>query len=393
MAGALSDIKVIDVTAARAGPACVRVLADLGAEVYQVVRPVGDGIDASFTGADRENLHRNKRSIAINLQTEKGRELFIKLVKDADILIENFRPDVKHRLKIDYDTLSAINPRLIYGSISGFGQDGPYGPRPGVDQIAQGLGGIMSVTGEPGSGPWRVGIAICDMAAGMNLAQAVLGALHERERSGRGQWVHTSLLESALALLDFQAARWLISNEVAEQAGNDHPTGVPTGVFKTADGIVNIAATSDKQFRDFANAIDSPEMAEDERFKTARARRGHRAEVRAACEEKIRQYRTNEIVARLNAAGVPSGPILRIDEVFDDPQVKHLGVAMDVNSPYFGDLKVVRSPFTLSRTPTSNRHYAPKPGEQTVEILHEHGVDDAEISRLSKDGIILGGLG
>jgi formyl-CoA transferase len=225
MSGALSDIKVIDVTAARAGPACVRVLADLGAEVIQVVRPASDGIDASFTSADRENLHRNKRSVAINLQTDEGRELFIHLVKDADILIENFRPDVKHRLWIDYEKISKVNPRIVYGSISGFGQDGPYGPRPGVDQIAQGLGGIMSVTGPPGSGPWRVGIAVCDMAAGMNLAQGVLGALHERERSGEGQWVHTSLLESALALLDFQAARWLISNEVAEQAGNDHATG------------------------------------------------------------------------------------------------------------------------------------------------------------------------
>jgi formyl-CoA transferase len=390
MSGALDGITVIDLAQARAGPACVRVLADLGAEVIQVVRPAEGGIDASFTGADRENLHRNKRSIAINLQINEGRELLLRLVKDADILIENFRPDVKHRLGIDYEKLSAVNPRLIYGSISGFGQDGPYGPRPGVDQIAQGLGGIMSVTGPPGMGPWRVGIAVCDMAAGMNLAQAVLGALYERERSGKGQWVHTSLLESALALLDFQAARWLISNEVAEQAGNDHPTGVPTGVFKTADGIVNIAATSDKQFRDFTHAIDAADMAEDERFKTARARRNHRQEVRDACEEKIRQYTTAEMVERLNNAGVPCGPILRIDQVFDDPQVKHLGVAMQVQSPYFGDLRVVRSPFTLSRTPTSNRHHAPKPGEQTQEILREHGVADDEIAVLSKKGVIQG---
>jgi crotonobetainyl-CoA:carnitine CoA-transferase CaiB-like acyl-CoA transferase len=387
MPGALGHIKIVDVTAARAGPSCVRILADLGASVIQVARPAAGGVDSGLPGADRENLHRNKRSASIDLQTQKGRDVFLRLVEGADVLVENFRPDVKYRLGIDYDTLSALNPRLVYGSISGFGQDGPYGPRPGVDQIAQGMGGLMSITGPPGSGPWRVGIAICDLAAGMFLAHGIMAALLEREQSGKGQWVQTSLLEACIALLDFQAARWLIDGEVPGQAGNDHPTVFPTGVFPTRDGVINIAATGDRAFNNFAETIGLPDLAEDERFATGRARARNREALRQLCEAKTAEFGSEELVERLNQAGVPSGPILKIDEVFANPQVQHLKMSAPVESSR-GTLNLVRTAFSLSRTSPELRQPAPLPGEHTWEILREFGLDEAELEALVNEKVI-----
>jgi crotonobetainyl-CoA:carnitine CoA-transferase CaiB-like acyl-CoA transferase len=387
MTGALEHIKVVDVTAARAGPSCVRILADLGANVIQVARPGEGGVDSGLPDPDRENLHRNKRSITIDLQKPQGHALFLRLIEDADVLVENYRPDVKHRLKIDYETLSSLNPRLVYGSISGFGQDGPYGSRAGVDQIAQGMGGIMGVTGPPGSGPWRVGIAVCDLAAGMYLAHAIMAALLERERSGRGQWVQTSLLESAVALLDFQAARWLMEGEVAGQAGNEHPTVYPTGVFPTRDGYINIAATGDRAFTNFMTAIGLPELAEDERFRSRRTRAANRPVLRDICEAKTREFGSEELIEKLNDAGVPSGPILAIDEVFANPQVRHLGMAAEVESPR-GKLNLVRSAFNLSRTPPTVRTAAPATGANTREILQELGLNASEIDALVEEGVV-----
>jgi crotonobetainyl-CoA:carnitine CoA-transferase CaiB-like acyl-CoA transferase len=387
-AGPLSHVRVLDLCIARAGPTAVRVLADLGAQVIQVVRPDAAGIDSSLPNFDRENLHRNKRSISLNLQTDAGREVFYRMVRDADVVTENFRADVKHRLKVDYETLRAINPRIILGSISGFGQDGPYGARPGVDQIAQGLGGIMSVTGPPGGGPWRVGIAVCDLAAGMYLAHGLLAALIERERSGEGQWVHTSLLEAAVALLDFQATRWLIGGEVPPQAGNDHPTGFPTGVFETGDGLINLSATGNRMFNDFLQVIGAEELADDERFATPGARATHRPELRALVEERLRQKPGAYWIEALNAAGVPCGPVLTIDKVFEDPQVHHLQLAQTVQSPTFGPLSLVRSPVRLSRTPPSLRSAAPVPGGDTRAVLAEYGYSEADIESLAAAGAI-----
>jgi formyl-CoA transferase len=387
MSGALEHIKVVDVTAARAGPSCVRILADLGASVIQVARPGGGGVDSGLPDPDRENLHRNKRSITIDLQKPQGHDLFMRLVEDADVLVENFRPDVKYRLKIDYGTLANVNPRLVYGSISGFGQDGPWGPRPGVDQIAQGMGGLMSITGPPGSGPWRVGIAICDLAAGMYLAHGIMAALLEREVSGRGQWVQTSLLEACVALLDFQAARWLIDGEVAGQAGNEHPTVYPTGVFPTRDGQINIAATGDRAFTNFVTAIGMPELADDERFKSRRTRGQHRPELREICEAKTREFGSEELIQRLNDAGVPAGPILAIDEVFANPQIEHLGMAAEVEGAR-GKLKLVRPAFSLSRTPASVRTAAPAPGTHTREVLAELGLEASEVRALVEAGVV-----
>ena len=385
-AGPLSHVKVLDLTQARAGPTAVRQLADMGAGVVQVQRPL-PAAERERMDSDRQNLHRNKRSIVLDLQREEGRDVFYRLVPQFDVLVENFRPDVKHRLGIEYETLAALHPGLIYGSISGFGQDGPYGYRGGVDQIAQGLGGLMSVTGPPGSGPWRVGIPISDLCAGMFLAQGILVALIERERSGKGQWVTTSLLEAMIAMLDFQATRWTIDRVVPPQAGNDHPTLFPMGVFRTADGYINIAASGGRLWERFLDAIDGRAIAEDPRFADARSRNAHRDELRAACEERLRARTSAEWVEALNAVGVPAGPVLSIDQVFADPQVQHLDMTRTVQHPLHGPLEIVRSPLNLSRTPPSVRTAAPVAGADTEAVLAEHGFSAEEIRVLLDAGV------
>jgi crotonobetainyl-CoA:carnitine CoA-transferase CaiB-like acyl-CoA transferase len=382
----LSQVSVLDLTAARAGPTCVRQLADLGARVFQVSRPGGGALE-QFVSSDRENLHRNKRSVAIDLQSDQGRDVLYRLVRQVDVVVENFRPDVKYRLKVDYETLSTMNPRLIYGSISGFGQDGPYGPRGGVDQIAQGLGGLMSVTGPPGSGPWRVGIPITDLCAGIFLAQGILAALIVRERTGRGQWVKTSLLESMIAMLDFQATRWLIDGEVPGQAGNDHPTAFPMGVFPTADEPINLAAFGQEMWINFLKTIGAEEVVDDPRF-APRERNKHREELRAICEERLRERTATEWIESLNAAGIPCGPILDIGQVFADPQVQHLGMVRQVEHPTHGRLNIVRSPIDLSETPPTVRTAAPLPGADTAAVLEEFGFTQNEIQLLLAAGVV-----
>jgi crotonobetainyl-CoA:carnitine CoA-transferase CaiB-like acyl-CoA transferase len=386
--GPLSHIKVIDLTHARAGPTCVRVLADHGAQVTQVTRADPGGLESSFGGSDQQNLHRNKRSIAINLQSEVGRDVLYRLIRDTDVIVENFRAEVKYRLKVDYQTVRDLNPRIVYGSISGFGQDGPYAKRAGVDQIAQGLGGVMSITGPPGSGPWRVGVPISDLCAGLYLAHGIMAALIERERSGQGQWVQTSLLEAMVAMLDFQATRWLIDGEVPPQAGNDHPTAFPMGVFPTKDGAINIAASGSRMFNDFLKVIGAENVARDERFATNRGRARHRPELRAVVEDKTRSFTSEELIEALNAVGVPSGPILSIDQVFANPQVEHLAMAQTVESPHLGKLTIVRSPTRLSRTPTALRRAAPILGGDTDEVLKEYGYTPQEISAMRAQGVV-----
>ena len=386
--GPLAHIRVLDLCHVRAGPTAVRALADFGAQVVQVVRPDSAPTTPGAPDFDRENLHRNKRSIAIDLQTDAGRALFYRMVEQSDVVVENFRADVKHRLKVDYDSLAAINPRIVMGSIAGFGQDGPYGNRAGVDQIVQGMGGLMSVTGPPGGGPWRVGIPIADLCAGNYLAQGIMAALLERERSGRGQWVHTSLLEAMIAMLDFQAARWLIAGEVPQQAGNDHPTGFPTGVFPTSDGFVNVGTAGERTVRDFLKVLGLEEIGDDPRFATGKARGQNRAAMRELIEPKTRQMTTNELVERMAEAGVPCGPIYTIDQVFADPQVQHLRMAQPVPSEVHGELTLVRAPVRLSRTSTSLRSGAPSPGAHTREVLAEFGLSKDEIDQLEAQGAI-----
>ncbi len=380
----LQRFKVIDLTRMRSGPTCVRQLADWGAQVIKVEMPDSDGSEWARHGSDFQNLHRNKRSLTLNLKNEAGRAILCKLAETADVVVENFRPDVKRRLGIDYEALSKINPRLVYGSISGFGQDGPYASRPGFDQIAQGMGGLMSLTGLPGQGPVRAGIAVADTTAGLYCAMGILVALLEREVSGRGQWVQTSLLQAQIAILDFQATRWLMDGRVPQQAGNDHPTAIPTGVFKTSDGLINIAVVGQEMFAIFARTMESPRWIDDPRFSDPVSRSKNRAQLNAEIEEVTKTRPSEHWIKVLNEAGVPCGPINTVDQVFADPQVQHLRIAQSVEHPKLGSIKLVGQPFTLSRTDSALETATPEAGEHTDEILRELGYDDAAIAELRK---------
>jgi crotonobetainyl-CoA:carnitine CoA-transferase CaiB-like acyl-CoA transferase len=385
----LSRFKVIDLTRVRAGPTCVRQLADWGAEVIKVEAAEGDGgLGGARHGPDFQNLHRNKRSITLDLKKPEGLEVLQRLVKDADVVVENYRPDVKHRLKVDYESLRAINPRLVYGSISGFGQDGPYRDRPGFDQIAQGMGGLMSITGLPGQGPVRVGIPVADLTAGIFCAMGILVALLERAESGEGQWVQSSLLAAQIAMLDFQAARWLIAQEVPGQAGNNHPTSIPTGVFKTKDGHINIAAAGNDMYQRLCTVLEASSLGRDPAYATDQLRSKNRDKLNAAIEEITKTKDSADWIERINNAGVPCGPIYKMDEVFADPQVKHIGIAQEIAHPKLGRIEVVGQAVTLSRTPSQIRRATPERGEHTVEILREYGYNDKAIAELRAKGAI-----
>ncbi len=389
MTAALSNLKVIDLSRVRSGPTTVRYLADWGADVIKVESAQGDGgLGFSRDDADFQNLHRNKRSMTLNLKKPEGLQILRRLVEQTDVLVENFRPDVKYRLGIDYESLRSINPRLVYGSISGFGDSGPYRDRPGFDQIAQGMGGLMSVTGLPGQGPVRAGTAVADLSAGLMCAIGILIALLERERSGQGQWVQTNLLGAQIAMMDFQAARWLIGGEIAGQAGNNHPTAIPTGVFKTRDGYANIAASGDAIFRRLCSALGADHMASDPAFADEKSRLKNRDSLNADIEKLSSQYETAELIERLNRAGVPCGPIYRMNEVFADPQVRHLGIAETVTDPTRGPVRLVGQAIKLSRTPSTMRLPTPRLGEHTDEILRALGYSDADIASLRQSGAI-----
>jgi crotonobetainyl-CoA:carnitine CoA-transferase CaiB-like acyl-CoA transferase len=380
---ALARFKVLDLTRVRAGPTCARQLADWGADVIKIELPEGDGgLGGPRHGPDFQNLHRNKRSLTLDLKQPDGLAIFKRMVESADVVVENFRPDVKSRLGIDYESLRAINPRIVYGSISGFGQDGPYRERPGFDQVAQGMGGLMWITGLPGQGPVRAGIPIADLAAGHFCAMGILVALLEREVSGEGQWVQSSLLQAQIALLDFQAARWLMAGDVPGQAGNDHPTSIPTGVFPTSDGFINIAASGTTIFKRFCAAIGAEHLERDPAYATAEARSDNRASLNEAISEITRGRSSAEWIDLFNKAGVPSGPIYKMDEVFADPQVRHLGMAAPIRHPSLGETEIVNQPIKLSRTGNSMQRPTPDAGEHTDEVLGELGYDAATIADL-----------
>jgi len=388
---ALSRFTVLDLTRVRAGPTCVRQLADWGANVIKIdalLEDGGEGMGGPRRGFDFQNLHRNKRAMTLNLKAPKGREVFMRMVEKADVVVENYRPDVKTKLGVDYESVRKVNPRVVYGSISGFGQDGPYQKRPGFDQIAQGMGGLMSITGAPGEGPMRVGIPVADLTAGMFCAMGILTALLEREVSGEGQWVQTSLLQAQIFMLDFQAARWLMDKEVARQAGNDHPTSIPTGVFKTSDGYINIATTGGRIWERFAQTVGAPEFLTNPDYGSAPDRSKNRKALNAAINALTEKKSTETWVNEFNAAGVPCGPIYSIDQVFADEQVQHLNMAQDVPNAEGRHIQLVSQPVTLSRTPSSMVAPPPDFGEQTDEVLAEFGFGADEIAALRQRKVV-----
>jgi crotonobetainyl-CoA:carnitine CoA-transferase CaiB-like acyl-CoA transferase len=389
---ALARFTVLDLTRVRAGPTCVRQLADWGANVIKIDALLEDGggeqLGGPRQGSDFQNLHRNKRAMSLNLKNPDGLEVFRRLVEKADVVVENFRPDVKAKLGIDYESVRKINPRIVYGSISGFGQDGPYHKRPGFDQIAQGMGGLMSITGAPGEGPMRVGIPVADLTAGLFCAMGILTALLEREFSGEGQWVKTSLLQAQIFMLDFQAARWLMEKDVAPQAGNDHPTSIPTGVFKTSDGYINIATTGGRIWQRFTEALGAPDLPNRPEYATGPDRSKNRKALNAEINKLTEKKSSETWVKEFNAAGVPCGPIYSIDQVFADAQVEHLGIAQDVPNEEGRHIRLVGQPFTLSRTPSKMAARPPEFGEQTEEILAEFGFAADEIGKLRQAKVV-----
>jgi crotonobetainyl-CoA:carnitine CoA-transferase CaiB-like acyl-CoA transferase len=391
--GPLKHLTVLDLTIARAGPTAVRLLADWGADVIKI-EPPRSGKGGSATGGrrgpDEQNLHRNKRSLAVNLKTDEGQALFHELATKADIIVENFRSDVKYRLGVDYETIKAINPAIIYASISGFGQDGPYATRPGVDQIIQGMSGLMSITGEPGRGPMRVGVAISDTSAGMFLGQGILMALLHRERTGEGQWVHTSLLEAMMCKLDFQGARYTMSGEVPDQQGNEHPTSVPMGTFNAKDGYVNLAAYGDVMWKRFCDALGAKALFEHTDYQSVRDRVQQRTQLKDDMNVVTGEFSVSELVDLLNTAGVPCGPINTIADGFEDEQVQHLHMALPAEHPELGDLDLVRSPINMSSFPRPTRfdHAAPDTGANSQQVLESMGVDPDRIEALVAAGTI-----
>lgn len=389
---ALARFTVLDLTRVRSGPTCVRQLADWGANVIKIEMPPdpnnSDPAGGPREGSDFQNLHRNKRSITLNLKEKAGREAFLRMVKQADVVVENFRPDVKDRLGIDYESLRAVNKRIVYGSISGFGQDGPYRDRPGFDQIAQGMGGLMSITGLPGQGPVRVGIPVADLTAGLFCALGIMVALLEREQSGEGQWVNTSLLQAQIFMLDFQASRWTVAKEVPKQAGNDHPTSIPTGVFKTSDGHINIATTGGEIWARFCRALGAEAMLQKPEYENGKLRSQNRKQLNAEIGTYIEKKPSAEWIEIFAEAGVPCGPIYSVDQVFADPQVKHLGIAQDVTKRNGSKMTLVGQPMVLSRTKSSMAAPPPELGQHTDEVLAEFGFAASEIAELHKAKVV-----
>ncbi len=388
----LTSYVVLDLTIARAGPTAVRLLADWGAEIIRIEPPPErdrGSVTGRRRGSDEQNLHRNKRSLILDLKSPDGMKVLRQLIERADVVVENFRADVKERLGLAYEQLRAINARIILASISGFGQDGPYAERPGFDQVVQGICGLMSVTGDKAGGPARAGIAISDTTAGMFLGQGILLALLHRERTGEGQWVYTSLLEGMLNKLDFQGVRYTMDGEVPQKEGNAHPTQIPMGTFRAQDGLVNIGASTARMWPAFCKALGGEAMLANPLYQTMPSRIQHRIQLDADVTALTEKFTVAELVETLNPVGVPCGPINTIGEAFEDVQVKHLKVTRVAQHPEIGPIHLLRSPINLSAFPQPEQfaRHGPDPGEHSAELLHELGFTAAQIETLKASGV------
>lgn len=386
----LSGYKVLDLTIARAGPAAVRLLADWGADVVRIDPPGRAPTLGLRRGSDEQNLHRNKRSLSVNLKTPEGMAVLKRLIERSDVVVENFRASVKARLGLTYEALCTVNPRIILASISGFGQTGPYSERQGLDQIVQGMSGLSSVTGEPGRGPYRTGIAISDTTSGMFLGQGILLALLHRERTGQGQWVHTSLLEAMLNKLDFQAVRYTVDGEVPRQEGNAHPTLVPMGTFDAKDGKVNICAPGPAMWGKLCQALDAQAWLDNPLYKDQASRLTNRRALEQEIEAYTRKHSVAELVERLNPLGVPCGPVYDIGQAFEDAQAQHLRMTRPAQHAVLGTLPLIRSPINLSACPhpEAYHHAAPDAGEHTDAVLQELGYGASDLARLRETGVV-----
>jgi len=343
---------------------------------------------ANRSGGDFQNINRNKRSMTLNLKKDGALDILKKMLASADVVVENWRPDVKQRLGLDYETLKAINPRIILASISGFGQDGPYAWRPGFDQIIQGMGGLMSVTGEPGGGPVRAGLAVADLSAGLYCAIGILVALIERETSGEGQWVQSSLLHSQIAMMDFQMARYLNDNDIPVQVGNNHPTSSPMGLFEASDGCFNLGASGEGNWRRLCEVIGRPEWLKDTDFLTEPLRVKNRTRLNQLLAVEFSKQTVHQWVSLLNSRGVPAGPVYSVPQVFGDEQVKHLKVTKTLPTQFGKNMHFITQPVLLSRTPARVVAPAPGWGEHTNEVLTDLGYSVADITDFRARGII-----
>ena len=394
----LEGIRVLDLSRVIAGPYCARLLADLGADVVKLERP-GRGDDLRDLGGGKHGLsaafvavNRNKRGIALELGHPEGARLAFELARRADVVVENFLPGAADRLGLGYDAVRAANPGVVYASISGFGQTGPYARRPGYNSIAQGMSGLMAITGMPGHPPTRVGGSVADLAAAFVAFGAVNAALVHRLRTGQGQQLDVSLLASTLALLPDPVAHYFDSGVRPGREGNRNPNLTPAEAFRTADGYVTVVLMNPDQWDRFCQVLGDEVLRREPRFATNADRLAHHAELRARVETALATAPTAEWVARFEAAAIAAGPIYEFDEVFADPQVRHLGLVTEVEQPGYGTVRMLDFPFGASATPAAVRRPAPRLGEHTAEILAELGLPAAEVERLAADGaVMLGG--
>lgn len=394
----LENIRIIDMTNVLSGPFCTVHLALLGAEVIKIENPDGGDLARKLGNVPKLNKdlmgtsflaqNANKKSLTLNLKINEGKEIFRKLLKTADVVVENFRPGVLPRLGFSYDEMCQINPRIIYCAISGFGQTGPDAFKPAYDQIIQGLSGVMDVNGDERLHPLRAGFPICDTVGGLNAAFAIMAALYHRERTGEGQFIDVALLDAIMPLMGWVAANLLIGGQDPIPMGNDNFTAAPSGVFATKDGFINIAANQQKQWEDLADAVDLPELKTDPRFQERDTRKANRKLLTPILEEKLKQNTTEYWVDILNEKGIPSGDIVSLDKALNSDQMKHRGTIVNVNEPQIGNIKLFNLSAKFSKTPASIDAPPPRLSAHTAEILTRLGYSKEEMKALKEKMII-----